>query len=94
MKGLTREELLRYGKFVLLLVQMYYLIMKVISSSPYAPFNSKEWNSLVSKNEKFKNTPIKIQKKFCRTFTFKKIEKDEFLQNSNELPQQMQLLFS
>jgi len=38
--------------------------MKVISSSPYAPFNSKEWNSLISKNAKFENTPIKIQKKF------------------------------
>ena len=35
--------------------------MKVISSSPYAPFNSKEWNSLISKNVKFENTPIKIQ---------------------------------
>ena len=46
--------------------------MKVISSSPYAPFNSKEWNSLISKNAKFENTPIKIQKKFYRTFTLKK----------------------
>ena len=43
--------------------------MKVISSSPYAPFNSKEWNSLISKNAKFENTPIKIQKKFYGTFT-------------------------
>ena len=66
--------------------------MKVISSSPYAPFNSKEWNSLVSKNEKFENTPIKIQKKFYRTFTLKKIEK-ELLQEKNELHQQMQLVF-
>jgi len=40
--------------------------MKVISSSPYAPFNSKEWNSLISKNAKFENTPIKIQKKFYK----------------------------
>ncbi len=68
--------------------------MKAISSSPYAPFNSKDWNYLVSKNEKFENTPIKIQKKFSRTFTLKKIEKDELLQNNNELPQQMQLVFS
>ena len=68
--------------------------MKVISSSPYAPFNSKEWNSLVCKNEKFENTPIKIQKKFYRTFIFKKIEKDEFLQEKNELHQQMQLVFA
>ena len=68
--------------------------MKVISSSPYAPFNSKEWNSLVSKNEKFENTPIKIQKKFYRNFTFEKIKKEEFLQEKKELHQQMQLLFA
>ena len=68
--------------------------MKVISSSPYAPFNSKDWNYLVSKNEKFENTPIKIKKKFYRTFTLKKIEKDELLQNNNELHQQMQLVFA
>jgi len=37
--------------------------MNVISSSPYAPFNSKEWHSLIRKNAKFENTPIKIQKK-------------------------------
>ena len=70
-----------------------YLDMKVISSSPYAPFNPKEWNSLISKNAKFENTPIKIQKKFYRTFTLKKIKKDELLQDENELHQQMQLLF-
>ena len=67
--------------------------MKVISSSPYAPFNSKEWYSLVSKNSKFENTPIKIQKKFYRTFTLKNIEKDDFLQEKYELHQQMQLVF-
>ena len=65
----------------------------MISSSPYAPFNPKEWNSLASKIEKFENTPIKIQKKFYRTFTLKKIEKDEVLQEKNELHQQMQLVF-
>ncbi len=67
--------------------------MKVISSSPYAPFNSKEWNSLVYKNEKFENTPIKIQKKLYRTFIIKKIAKDEVFQQKNELHQQMQLVF-
>ena len=67
--------------------------MKVISSSPYAPFNSKEWNSLISKNVKFENTPIKIQKKFYRTFILKNIEKDKLLQEKNALPQQMQLVF-
>ena len=84
---------MHYSKYVLLLVQIYYKDMKVISSSPYAPFNSKEWNSLVSKNVKFENTPIKIQKKFYRTFTLKKIGKQELLQEKNELHQQMQLLF-
>ena len=67
--------------------------MKVIPSSPYAPFNSKEWNSLVSKNAKFENAPIKIQKKFYRAFTLKKIKKDELLQDKTELHQQMQLVF-
>ena len=68
--------------------------MRVISSSPYAPFNPKEWNYLASKNAKFEHTPIKIQKRFYRTFTPKKIEKDEHLQEKNELHQQMQLLFA
>ena len=67
--------------------------MKVISSSPYAPFNSKEWNFLISKNVKFENTPIKIQKKFYRTSTLKKIEKDEPLQDKNQLHRQMKLVF-
>ena len=67
--------------------------MKVISSSPYAAFNSKEWNSLIRKNSKFENTPIKIQKKFYRSFNLKKIEKDKLLQEKNELHQQMQLVF-
>ena len=49
---------------------------------------------LVSKNVKFENTPIKIQKKIYRTFTHKKIEKDEILQEKNELHQQMQLVFA
>ena len=86
-------QLLQNSKSVLVLVQKYYFDMKVISSSPYAPFNTKEWNSLISKNSKFENTPIKIQKKFSRTFTLKKIEKDKLLQENNELHQQMQLVF-
>ncbi len=84
---------MHYSKNVLILEQMYYKDMKVISSSPYAPFNSKEWNSLIRKNAKFENTPIKIKKKFYRTFTIKKIEKNELLQEKYELHQQMQLVF-
>ena len=67
--------------------------MKMISSSPYAPFNSKEWNFLISQNVKFENTPIKIQKKFYRNFTLKKNEIDELLQEKYELHKQMQLVF-
>ena len=85
--------MLRNSKHVLLLVQMYYFNMKVIPSSPYAPFNSKEWNFLISKNVKFENTPIKIQKKIYRTSTLKKIEKDKLLQEKIGLHQQMQLVF-
>ncbi len=89
-----RTALLHYSKSVLLLVQMYYKHMKVILSSPYAPFNSKEWNASISKNQKFENTPIRIQKKFYRTFTLKKIKKEELLQEKTELHQQMQLVFA
>ena len=67
--------------------------MKVISSSPYAPFNSKEGNSLISKNVKLEKTPIKIQKKIYKTFDLKKTEKDKLLQEKNASHQQMQLLF-
>ncbi len=91
---MIKNELLQNSKYVLLLVQIYYCVMKVISSSPYAPFNSKEWNSLVSKNEKFENTPIKIQKKIYKVFTLKKIAKNELLKEKNELHQQMQLIFA
>ena len=44
--------------------------------------------------EKFENTPIKIQKKFFKTFTLKKIEKEKIFQDRNELHQQMQLVFA
>ena len=67
--------------------------MAVILSSPYAPFNSKEWNSAISKNAKFENTPIKIQKKFYRAFSLKKIEKNQLLKDENEFHKQMQLVF-
>ena len=68
--------------------------MKLVSSSPYAPFNSKEWNSLVSKNQKFENTPIKIKKKFHRTFILEENEKDRLLKDKNEMHQQMELVFA
>ena len=68
--------------------------MKILSSSPYAPFNSKEWNSFVSKSDKFENTPIKVQKKYFKTHTFKKVEKAKFLPGKNESHRQMLLIFA
>ncbi len=68
--------------------------MKIISSSPYAPFNSKEWNSQLSTSDKFVNTPIKVQKKYFKTFTVEKIENAKVLQEKNELHKQMQLIFA
>lgn len=73
---------------------MYYFVMKLLSSSPYATFNSREWNSLVSKHDKFVNTPIKVQKKYFRTFTFKGIEKAKIVPEKKELHKQMQLIFA
>ena len=68
--------------------------MVILSSSPYATFNSKEWNSLVGKRDKFIYSPIKVQKKYFRAFTFKNIEKTKGLQEKSELHEQMQLTFA
>ncbi len=68
--------------------------MEILSSSPYATFNSKEWNSLVSKRDKFINSPIKVKKKYFRAFTFKNIEKPKGPQAKSELHEQMQLVFA
>ena len=68
--------------------------MKVFSSSPYATFNSKEWNSLVSKTEKFINTPIKVTKSYSRNFSFKKMGETKVILKKNQLHEQMQLSFS
>jgi len=68
--------------------------VEILSSSPYATFNSKEWKSIVSKREKFINSPIKVQKKYCRSFTFKNIERKKVLQEKSKLDKQMQLIFA
>ena len=66
--------------------------MKIFSSSPYAVFNSKEWNSLSRTNYKFSNTPIKIKKKYFRTFKNTKSPK-KVIEN-NDLPKEIQLAFT
>ena len=63
--------------------------MKIFSSSPYATFNSKEWNSLSKINYKFSNTPIKVQKKYFETF--KNNKSNEIIQENRKLPMQMKL---
>ena len=52
--------------------------MKIFSSSPYATFNPKEWNSLSRTNYKFSDAPIKIKKKYFSTFKKTKYQKNDF----------------
>ena len=63
--------------------------MKIFSSSPYATFNPKEWNSLSGTNYKFSDTPIKIKKNYFRTF--KNIKSPKKIPEKNDLPKQIQL---
>ena len=68
---------------------MYYQKMKILSSSPYATFNPKEWNSLSRANLRFSSTPIKIKKKYLsksRNMNLNKVD-----QVNNDLPRQIQL---
>ena len=66
--------------------------MKILSSSPYAAFNPKEWNSVSRVSCRFSNTPIKIKKKFFSTFENVKSTKNT--QENNDLPKQIQLAFT
>ena len=66
--------------------------MKILSSSPYATFNPKEWNSLSRANLRFSSTPIKIKKKFFSTF--KNVKNNKYEQENNDLPKQMQIAFT
>ena len=66
--------------------------MKILSSSPYATFNPKEWNSFSGANCRFSSTPIKIKKKFFRNL--KNVKNTKNLQENNKLPKQIQLAFT
>ncbi len=66
--------------------------MKILSSSPYATFNPKEWNSLSRINCRFSTTPIKIKKEFCSNL--KNVKTTKNLQKNNKLPKQIQLVFT
>ena len=66
--------------------------MKILSSSPYATFNPKEWNLLSRANSGYSSTPIKIKKKFFSNF--KNLKSTKNIQKNNELPKQIQLAFT
>ena len=66
--------------------------MKILSSSPYALFNPKEWNSKSRANLRFSSTPIKIKKKFFNSFKNEKSSKD--MPENVDLPKQMQISFT
>ena len=66
--------------------------MKIFSSSPYATFDIKEWNSLSKANNKFSNTPIKIKKKYFDNF--QNIKSNKIAQEETILPKQIQLTFA
>ncbi len=66
--------------------------MKIFSSSPYATFNSKEWDSLSRINHKFSDTPIKISKRYFGTL--KKTKSTKKVREKNDLPKQIQLAFT
>ena len=72
---------------------MYTLLeMKILSSSPYATFDPKEWNALSKANCRFSSTPVKIKKKFFSNF--KNLKSTKNIQKNNELPKQIQLAFT
>ena len=66
--------------------------MKIFSSSPYATFNPKEWNSLSTANHKFSDTPIKIKKMYFSTL--RNTESPKKALENNDLPKQIQLAFA
>ena len=65
--------------------------MKIFSSSPYAAFNPKEWNTLPRTNNKFSNAPIKIKKSYFGTF--KNTKSNKTPQENNHQSKQMKLAF-
>ena len=70
-----------------------YLTMKILSSSPYATFNVKEWNSLITN----KNLSMPLGKAIVEKHYFGKYKKFKSKAlNSSELekPKHIQLAFA
>ena len=66
--------------------------MKILSSSPYSTFNPREWESLSGTSNRFSNVPIKIKKKYFNAF--KNIQSTKIKKENNDLPKQIQLVFT
>ena len=67
--------------------------MKILSSSPYAVFNSKDWNSIKSNIKSMNSkTPVKLQKKFYKNH--QRFEYIEVSQEKNLEPKLVQLSFA
>ena len=67
--------------------------MKILSSSPYAVFNSKDWNSIKSNIKPMNSkTPVKLQKKFYKNY--QRLEYIEVSQENNLEPKLVQLSFA
>ena len=65
--------------------------MKIFSSSPYATFNPKEWNSLARTKYKCSDVPIRIKKSHFSTY--KNLKSREMSPKNKDLPKQIQLAF-
>ena len=66
--------------------------MKIFSSSPYASFNPKEWDSLSRINQKFSDTQIRITKR--NIMSFKNMKSTKGAEENNDIPKQIQLAFA
>ena len=82
-------EKLQYKYFCTTLSTDVLFDMKIFSSSPYATFNPKEWDSLSRANFKFSDTPIKIKNK--SSCNYKSLKSAKILQKNNELFKHIQL---
>ncbi len=72
---------------------MYYLLMRILSSSPYATFIAKEWNSSIkSPNSIDPTSTARIKKKYYKNFI--KFEIQETSQENAKKSELIQLSFA
>ena len=67
--------------------------MKILSSSPYATFSSKEWKKAThSRSLIHPNDPAKLQKRYCKHFV--KFKSKKVLQKNINVQESIQLSFA